>query len=138
MTSSRLRAGVALALALLVVGLMLGWAAHLAHRNDAAAVSDCGPVSSEDQLALLWLARIRKDEGVPLTGISLGDCVSGARGGVTAFVEVGRSEEVQDFFTDGYHCDVTRSCAAGTDGAEFLVDLDFSSQDGWRLTVHPV
>lgn len=140
MTSSTARTGVALALAFLVVGLILATAVHLGHQHDAAAaaVEDCGPVSGGDQLALLWLAQIRQDDGIALTNISLGDCVSGVRGGVTALVEVGRSEAVEKFFTDRYHCEVQRSCSVTTKATEFLVNLDFATESGWALTVHPI
>lgn len=138
MTSSKARTGVALGLAFLAVGLMLAAAVHLGHQHDAAAVEDCGPVSSEDQLALLWLAQIRQDDGIALTDISLGDCVSGVRGGVTALVEVGRSEAVEKFFTDRYHCEVKRSCSVTTEATDFLVNLDFAAESGWGLTVHPI
>lgn len=130
---------IAMAVAILAAVLMLAEAVHLSRQQDAAEVAadDCGEVSPGDQLALLWLARIRQDDGIPLMDISLGRCDAGARAAVTALVEVGRSESVQGFFTERYHCDVKRSCTVAADAAVFAVRLAFATESGWRLTVWP-
>ncbi len=57
------------------------------------------------------------------------------RGPVTALVEVGRSELVQDFFAERYDCDVQHTCPLTEDGSAFWVGLGFTDEHGWRLTV---
>lgn len=137
MISSRARAGIALGIALVVAVLLLAAAGYMLRENESLGdqPADCGEISAGDQLSLLWLAKIRQDDGLPLTNISPGECVSGVRGGVTALVEVGRSELVEDYFTARHACDVQQSCAVSTEAAVLAVRLDFNLDRGWRLTV---
>jgi hypothetical protein len=131
---------------------MLVAAVHLSRPQPVAdPAAECGPVSAGDQLSLQWLTRTRADSKLPISDISLGDCASGTRTAVTASVEVGRSEAVQQFFIDRYHCDVKRSCSVSADTADvaapptpdpagsrtpaLLLRMPFIAGKGWRLTV---
>jgi hypothetical protein len=138
MTSNRTRVWVRLAFAALAVVLLLTAVGRLRGWDESAArqgSDDCGPVSMGDQQALLWLAQLRKADGIPLSEIALTPCESGTRVGATAFVDIGRSTSVQDFFTAHYQCDVKQSCLVSTDAADFVTYLSFTAEDGWSLVV---
>jgi hypothetical protein len=138
MTGNKTRVGVRLAFAVLAVVLMLTAVSRLRGWDEAAARRDrdgCGTVAMGDQQALLWLAQLRKADGIPISAISLTPCHSGTRTGATALVDIGRSATVQDFFTAHYHCDVKQSCLVSTDAADFVTYLRFTTEDGWSLIV---
>lgn len=126
---------------LLVAAVLLAlWTAvylSLQARPHEAAVDDCGPVSTSEQQSLLWLMRLRADDGMALSEISLRPCTSGTRSGATAFVEVGRSAAVQEYFAARHHCDVRQACWISTETAGLMVRLSFVSGDGWYLDVRP-
>jgi hypothetical protein len=125
---------------LLTAVLLALWAAvylSLRARPVADAPSACATVSAADQRSLQWLMQLRQDDGIPLVEIALPPCDSGTRSGATAFVEIGRSALVQEFFTTRHDCDVRQSCSIATEAGTFSVRLSFAADDGWQLSVRP-
>jgi hypothetical protein len=125
---------------LLIAVLLALWAAiylSLRARPVAAAPTGCATISAGDQRSLLWLMQLRRDHGMPLAEISVRPCVDGTHSGAMAFVDVGRSPLVQEFFADEHDCDVRSSCWITTDGGPLMVRLSFVSGDGWYVIVRP-
>jgi hypothetical protein len=137
MRGSTVWARTAIGTAVLAVLLGMWVAIYLTWPEDqsrSAGPDDCGPVTPAEQLSLRWLAQLRADGGLPISGIAVGECDSGVRSATTASVEVGRSETVHDFFAERYDCDLEQGCTVADGGSRFRVQQLFTDEHGWRLT----